>query len=76
MNTTGNDVGGCLSRRPGELHLYTPTFDNPAAYPPTFHVHWTEKLAWLGVMDSLPKHDHSSTPADTSERQEFAPPAH
>ena len=53
------------TRWPGEIHLYTPTFDNPAAYPPTFHVHWAEKLAWLGVMDSLPKYDHASIPADT-----------
>lgn len=53
------------TRWPGEIHLYTPTFDNPAAYPPTFHVHWAEKLAWLGFMDSLPKHDHASTSADT-----------
>lgn len=49
------------TRWPGEIHLYTPTFDNPAGYPPTFHVHWAEKLAWLCIMDSLPKHDHAST---------------
>jgi len=52
---------------PGEIHLYAPTFDNPAAYPPTFHVHWAEKLTWFGVMDSLPKHDHANAPADTSQ---------
>jgi hypothetical protein len=55
------------TRWPGEIHLYIPTFDNPTAYPPTFHVHWAEKLAWLSVMDSLRKHDHSTIPADTSE---------
>lgn len=55
------------SRWPGEIHLYTATFDNPAAYPPTLHVHWAEKLAWLGLNDSLAKHNGASTPADTSD---------
>jgi len=53
------------SRWSGEIHLYTPTFDDPTALPPAFHVHWAEKLAWLGVADSLPKHLHTSDSADS-----------
>lgn len=54
------------ARWPGETHLYTPTFDHPAAYPPAFHVHWAEKLPWLAVSDTLPKYDHASSPAGDS----------
>jgi len=32
-------------------------------------VYWAEKLTWLGIMDELPKYDHASTPADTSEKE-------
>lgn len=56
------------ARWPAEIHLYTATFDDPAAFPPTFHVHWAEKLAWLGITDSLPKHERSSTPIGISEQ--------
>jgi hypothetical protein len=49
------------TRWPGEIHLYTPTFDHPEAYPPTFHVHWAEKLSWLVVTDTLPKYERGST---------------
>lgn len=56
------------TRWPGEIHLYAPTFDDPAAYPPTFHVHWAERLPWLGIMDSLPKHDRAGSSKDASEQ--------
>lgn len=56
------------TRWPGEIHLYSPTFDDPAAYPPTFHVHWAERLPWLGIMDSLPKHDRAGGSKDASEQ--------
>ena len=55
------------TRWPGEIHLYTTTFDDPVAYPPTFHVHWAEKLAWLGVMDALPKYHHASSSGEISD---------
>lgn len=60
------DCGTPLSYRstrwPAEIHLYAPTFDDPAAHPPAFHVHWAEKLPWLGISDSLPKYERGSDP--------------
>lgn len=55
----GTPLSYRATRWPGEIHLYTPTFDDPTPYPPTSHVHWAEKIAWLGVMDSLFKHEHA-----------------
>jgi len=58
----GTPLSYRATRWPGEIHLYTPTFDNPATYPPSFHVHWAEKLPWLAVTDNLPRYERASTP--------------
>ena len=47
-------------RWPGEVHVYAATLDDPAAFPPTFHVHWAEKLPWLTIGDALPKYGGGS----------------
>lgn len=46
----------CQSAFPGEVHLYIGTLDNPSALQPTFHVHTAEQLAWLEVLDDLPRY--------------------
>ena len=43
-------------RFPGETHFYISTFDDPQALPPTFHVYYEERLKWLEIADSLPRH--------------------
>lgn len=40
--------------RSHEIDLYAATLDNPAAYEPTFHAHWNERLPWLHIADGLP----------------------
>jgi hypothetical protein len=62
----GTPLSYRATRWPGEIHLYSPTFDDPARYPPTFHVHWAEKLPWLVITDSLPKFDGAGTQAAAS----------
>jgi hypothetical protein len=41
---------------PDETHLYANTLDDPAAYEPTAHIFWSERLPWVRVSDDLPKH--------------------
>ncbi len=65
--TCGSPLSYRSVRWPNEIHLYTSTFDHPIAYPPTFHVHWAEKLPWLVITDSLPKHDHASSHMDAAD---------
>ncbi|MGR3759794.1 GFA family protein [Roseobacteraceae bacterium NS-SX3] len=38
------------------LHLYTATLEDPSALPPAFHVFHGERLPWLELADSLPRH--------------------
>ena len=44
-------------RFPGETHFfYVSTFDEPQAFAPMFHVYYEERLKWLEIADSLPRH--------------------
>ena len=36
------------------------TFDEPQALPPAFHVFYEERLEWLDISDSLPRHATTS----------------
>ena len=47
-------------RCPGETHFYVSTFDDPQGFRPTFHVYFEERLAWLEIADSLPRHATTS----------------
>ena len=40
----------------GEIHFYVSTFDEPQALRPRFHVYYEERLEWLEISDSLPRH--------------------
>ena len=39
-----------------EIDLYATTLDDPSAFAPELHVLWDERLPWLHIADSLPKH--------------------
>ncbi len=52
---------------PGEIHIYTGTLTDPAAFAPKEHVHVSEKLPWFEVADQLPRHQHGG-PSLPSER--------
>ena len=43
-------------RFPGETHFYVSTFDDPQQFRPMFHVYCEERLEWLEIADSLPRH--------------------
>jgi hypothetical protein len=45
---------------PGEIHVYAAQLEDPKAFAPAFHVHYSEHLPWLGLTDDLPKHPHSA----------------
>ena len=47
-------------RFPGEIHFYVSTFDEPQALHPEFHVYHEERLTWLDIADSLPRHATTS----------------
>ena len=40
----------------GEIHFYVSTFDEPQALRPGFHVYYEERMTWLEISDSLPRH--------------------
>jgi hypothetical protein len=43
------------TRWPGEIHLFTCTFDEPAAFPPQSHVYFSEHVPGFDVRDDLPR---------------------
>lgn len=40
---------------PGEIHLFVPSFEDPALLVPQVHVHVAEQLPWLHLADGLPR---------------------
>lgn len=40
---------------PGEIHIYTATLDDPAAFPPTAHTFTADRIAWFEPDDGLPQ---------------------
>jgi hypothetical protein len=44
------------TRWPNEIHLFVASFDDPAGFAPTLHVHAGEQLPWLHLADGLPRY--------------------
>jgi hypothetical protein len=42
-------------RWPGEIHIYTATLDDPAAFPPTAHTYMIDNIPWFETTDDLPR---------------------
>ena len=40
---------------PDEVHIYTATLDEPAAFPPTAHTYTIDRIAWFDPDDGLPR---------------------
>ena len=55
----GSPIAYLGDRWPDEIHLYAATLAKPQDIAPEFHVHWSERLPWIELADSLPKYDHS-----------------
>lgn len=59
--TCGSPMAFQADHYPGEIHVYAAQLENPEAFAPEFHVHYEERLHWLGVADDdLPKHPRSA----------------
>ena len=53
--TCGTQMSFASANWPGEMHLYGVSRDDPAAYAPDLHCHYSERLSWLHIEDHLPK---------------------
>lgn len=51
----GSQMAYRTAKRPGVTDLYAASLADPAAYRPTFHVFWSERLTWLAPGDDLKK---------------------
>ena len=60
-NLCGTPLHYMTTRWPGEIYFHAATLHDPTVYEPTAHVHWAERLPWLTIHDTLPKHDGRST---------------
>ncbi len=45
---------------PDEMHFYAAGLEDSSKFQPEFHVHYAERVPWVALSDSLPKHAHSS----------------
>jgi len=59
--TCGTPMAFQAEHYTGEIHIYAANLDDPNAFGPEFHVHYSEKLEWLHMSDDLPKYPHSKT---------------
>lgn len=49
----GTSISYRSTRWPGEVHLFTASFDDPEAFPPDRHVYEGERLEWHVIGDTL-----------------------
>jgi hypothetical protein len=52
----GSPMSFAGAKWPDEIHLFVASFDEPAAFAPTLHVHAGEQLPWLHLADDLPRY--------------------
>ena len=52
----GSPMSFAGERWPGEIHLFLPSFEDPAALSPEMHVHAAEQLPWVHLHDHLPRY--------------------
>ncbi|MDP6474571.1 MAG: GFA family protein [Alphaproteobacteria bacterium] len=57
----GTPMAYDADRYPHEIHFYAASLDDPEKFTPQFHVHSGERLAWLNVVDELPKYEKSAS---------------
>lgn len=46
---------------PDEIHLYAASLEDSSGFVPTFHVHWAERVSWVGLTDDLEKFPHGGS---------------
>jgi hypothetical protein len=57
----GTPVAYRSDRFPDEIHFYAASLDDPTAVIPQFHVYWSERLPWIELADSLPRHERGAS---------------
>jgi len=57
----GTPVAYRSDRFPDEIHFYAASLDDPTAVIPQFHVFWSERLPWIELVDSLPRHERGAS---------------
>jgi len=55
--TCGTPMAYEADHWPGEIHFYAASLDDPNAVQPTGHVFFHERLAWVHLSDTLPRHE-------------------
>ncbi|MGF1610769.1 MAG: GFA family protein [Kiloniellales bacterium] len=56
----GTPIAYETEQRPEDVDLHLGTLDEPERFPPRFHVHDAERIAWLHIEDGLPRYAGSS----------------
>jgi len=57
----GTPIAYRSARYADEIHFYAASLEDPTRPVPRFHVHWAEKLPWVELSDTLPRHAGSAT---------------
>jgi len=58
--TCGSPLGYVNEKDPKDFDLYAASLDDPASVKPEFHVYDAERLPWIALSDTLPRHSHGS----------------
>ncbi len=56
----GSPMSFAGERWPEEIHLFVPSFEDPAALSPEMHVHAAEQLPWVHLHDHLPRYQRTA----------------
>lgn len=56
----GTPIGYRDRRLPGEIYYYLGLLDEPSRLVPRLHAFESERLAWLNIVDDLPRHERFS----------------
>lgn len=43
---------------PEETHFYAASLEDSSDFSPEFHSHWAERVPWVQLADTLPRHQH------------------
>lgn len=56
----GSPMGYANAKYPDDFDVYAATLDDPTFVEPQFHAHHAERLPWIELTDTLPRHPHGS----------------
>lgn len=56
----GSPLAATYDYLPDQIYIPVGLFDNPDALPPDLHAHHNDRISWLHLSDTLPRHNASS----------------